>query len=237
MMFIIRELGTDSFQEKQDQIFALKCDDPWFPGKKIYYCKAGSAEYMKANFPQVEDFCRIHNSGSQKIVVNNEDYYDQPTIIGASANFFTFFSYKLLSNNPETVLESINNIVISDELARKYFGSEDVLGKIIEIVNRDKTDKLVISGIFKKPSRILSWPSTWCDGLEKQTADVISGFQGSQNRPNWKNSFQKKRNLFRLSILVLPFHIILSPYVKLILIRHVNQPLKPAGILQTYGLP
>jgi putative ABC transport system permease protein len=151
IMFLTRELGTDSFHENKNQIYALKCDDPWFPGKKIYYCKFGSAEYMKANFPLVEDFCRIANSGSQRIVINNENFYDQPPIIKVSSNFFNFFSYKLLTNNATRVLESKNNIVISEDLAKKYFGSEDPLGKIIEIVNSDITDKLVVSGVFEKP--------------------------------------------------------------------------------------
>jgi putative ABC transport system permease protein len=151
ILFISRELGTDSFQNRKDQIYALKCDDPWIPGKQIYYCKYGSAEYMKANFPQIEDFCRITNSGSQKIVVNNEIYFDQPSIIGVSANFFSFFSYTLLTNNPATSLESKNNIVISEEVAKKYFGSDNAVGKIIEIYNRDKTESMFVAGIFRKP--------------------------------------------------------------------------------------
>lgn len=151
IMFVSREFATDSFHYSKDRIYALKCDDPWFPGKKIYYCKFGSAEYMKSNFPQVEDFCRITNSGSQKIVINNEIYSDQPAIIRTSINFFNFFSYQLLTGNPSTALESKNNIVISDELAIKYFGTGDVLGNIIEIVNSDKTEKLVVSGVFKRP--------------------------------------------------------------------------------------
>src|ERR1035437_884364 len=151
LTFIFRELGTDDFHKNKDQIYALKCDDPWFPGKKIYYCKFGSAEYMKANFPQVEDFCRITNSGSQRIVINNENFYDQPPIIKVSANFFSFFSYQLLTKNPASALETKNNIVISDILAKKYFGNEDPLGKIIEIVNSDKTDRMVVSGVFKIP--------------------------------------------------------------------------------------
>jgi len=128
LTFIIRELGTDGFHENKDQIYALKCEDPWFPGKKIYYCKFGSAEYMKANFPQVEDFCRISNSGSQRIVINNENFYNQPPIIKVSANFFSFFSYQLLTKNPVSALESKNNIVISDILAKKYFGVEETVG-------------------------------------------------------------------------------------------------------------
>jgi hypothetical protein len=59
---------------------------------------------MKANIAQVEDFCRYNNSNALKIVVNNEDYFDHPQIIGASGNFFSFFSYKLLTNKSGTAL-------------------------------------------------------------------------------------------------------------------------------------
>ena len=97
LMFISRELKTDSFQKRADQIYALQCDDPWVPGGKMYHCRFGSAEYMKQNFAQVEDFCRIWAAGSQKIVVNDEEYFDKPQIISASSNFFDFFSYRLLT--------------------------------------------------------------------------------------------------------------------------------------------
>lgn len=151
MMFIIRELNTDSFQKNNKQIYALICDDLWVPGQKIYYCKFGSAEFMKSNFPQVEDYCRINNSGSQKIIVNKETYFDQPVITSASVNFFSFFSYKLLTNNPASALESKNNIVISEEIAKKYFSHDDPIGRVIEIVNRDKTEKMIVTGVFEKP--------------------------------------------------------------------------------------
>ncbi len=151
VMFIDRELKTDDFQEKKDQLFALQCDDPWVPGGKMYHCRFGSAEYMKENFPQVEDFCRIKPAGSQKIVISNDEYFDQPLIIATSKNFFSFFSYELLTNNPETVLETDKNIVISDDLAKKYFGSEEATGKIIKIFNRGQAEEMVVSGIFRKP--------------------------------------------------------------------------------------
>ena len=120
-IFISRELNTDNFHNYKDRIYALKCDDPWVPGGKMYHCRIGSAEYMKQNFAQVEDFCRIAASGALKIVVDNEEYFDKPQIIATSRNFFSFFSYKLLTNNQATAIESKNNLVISADLAEKYF--------------------------------------------------------------------------------------------------------------------
>ncbi len=73
------------------------------------------------------------------------------SFIRASENFFSFFSYKLLTNNRESALESPNNIVISAELAKKYFGKDDPVGKIITVVNSNKTEQMVVSGIFEKP--------------------------------------------------------------------------------------
>jgi len=152
LMFISRELKTDNFHEKKDQIFALKCDDPWIPGAQMYHTRIGSAEYMKENFAQLEDFCRINGAGAQKIVADNEEYFDKPQVIAASSNFFDFFSYKLLTNNQATALESDNNLVISVDLARKYFGEDDPIGKIISLVQSDTVEQMVVSGIFEKPA-------------------------------------------------------------------------------------
>jgi len=151
MMFLVRELRTDSFHSGFKKIYALKCEDPWIPGKMIYYCKAGSAEYLKENFTGVEDYCRIVNSNAQKVIASGEDRFDKPLIISASENFFTFFSYKLLSGSPEQVLSAPNSAVISSEIARKYFGSEDPSGKIITLVYTDNSVEKVISGVFEKP--------------------------------------------------------------------------------------
>jgi putative ABC transport system permease protein len=106
---------------------------------------------MKNNFAQVEDFCHYNNSNPLKITADNVDYFDHPQIIGASENFFRFFSYKLLTNNPGTALEASNNLVISSDLADKYFGTRDPVGKTITLVNRNNTEQMTVSGIFEKP--------------------------------------------------------------------------------------
>ena len=150
-LFLSRELGTDNFHEYKDQIYLLKCDDPWIPGSKMYYCKFGSAEYMKINFTTVEDFCRYNSLNALKIIAGNEDYFENPKIIGASENFFRFFSYRLLTNNPGTALEAKNNLVISSDLAKKYFGTDYPVGKVITLVYQNNAEQMTVTGIFEKP--------------------------------------------------------------------------------------
>jgi putative ABC transport system permease protein len=150
-MFITRELNTDAFHQFKDQTFALKCDDPIIKGQKMYLCREGSAEYIKDNFVLVEDYCRVSPASAQKVVVNNETYFDRPGVIATSKNFFDFFSYELLTNNPETSLEADNSLVISDDLSKKYFGTGNAVGQIITLVNGEKEEPMIVTGTFRNP--------------------------------------------------------------------------------------
>ena len=149
--FITRELNTDAFHKQKDQIYALKCDDPFNKSQQMYQCREGSAEYIKDNFIQVEDYCRVSPVSAQKVVVNNETYYDRPGVIAASKNFFGFFSYQLLTNNPKTSLEVDNYLVISEDLSQKYFGTGNAVGQIITFVNGEKEEPMIVTGVFRKP--------------------------------------------------------------------------------------
>jgi putative ABC transport system permease protein len=151
VLFINRELQTDNFHRNSDRIYLLKCDDPFEKGGRMFSVRLGGAEYMKANFSQVEDFCRIKRGGASKVIANGQTYTDRPDIYEASANFFDFFSYELLTNNPKSVLETKNDITISDELALKYFGNASPIGQLITLIAGGTESDYIIKGIFRKP--------------------------------------------------------------------------------------
>jgi putative ABC transport system permease protein len=150
-LFVIRELGTDSFQKNRDRIYLLKCDSPFERGSLMSNCKKGGAEYIKKNFSQVEDFCRIRFAKAEKVAVGNQIYNDNLAVFETSANFFNIFSYKLLTGNPNSVLTTKDDIVISEELAQKYFGERLPVGRIITIINDTTKTDFNIKGIFRKP--------------------------------------------------------------------------------------
>ncbi|HKL32888.1 MAG TPA: ABC transporter permease [Tangfeifania sp.] len=150
-IFVTREFNAESFQQNKSRIYALQADDPYREGQKMYFIREGAAEYMKDNFAEIEDFCRIRNVSPRKVTAGNQDYFDGKRAIGTSPNFFTFFSYELIYGNPQKVLGTELDVVISDELAQKYFGKTDVIGERLSFHHRDGKDEMIVSGVFKKP--------------------------------------------------------------------------------------
>jgi putative ABC transport system permease protein len=151
ILFITRELNTDGFHRNRDRIYLLKCDNPYEKGAQMSNCKIGGAEYIKENFSQVEDFCRIRFRRAQKVMIGSQVYNDNLPVFETSATFFTVFSYELLTNNPNSVLSTKDDIAISEELALKYFGESLPIGRIITIINGSTKTDFIIKGIFRKP--------------------------------------------------------------------------------------
>jgi putative ABC transport system permease protein len=151
ILFISRELNTDNFQKNRDRIYQLKCDDPFNRGVQMSKCRKGGAEYIRENFSQVEDFCRIRYGRAQKVEAGNQIYSDNLSVFETSANFFNIFSYRLLTNNANTVLATKDDIAISEELAQKYFGEKLPVGRILTIINGNTKTDFIVKGIFRKP--------------------------------------------------------------------------------------
>jgi len=151
-LFIQREFSSDDFNPDKARTFALQCDDPFGSGKgKMMHCREGSVEYMQENLAGIESFCRLWHISGKRIVANRNAYYDSPTILSASSNFFEFFNYNLISNNPKNVLATENDIAISRELALKYFGETLPIGKTLKTGSGDDGKEFIVSGVFEKP--------------------------------------------------------------------------------------
>ncbi len=194
-IFITRENNADGFQKNKDRIFALQADDPFRKGQKMYFIRYGAAEYMKDNFAEVEDFCRVAKANTVKVKANNRDFYGDINVISTSANFFRFFSYNLISGSPEKVLETKQDIVISEELALKYFGSPNAVGQKLKLVNRNNEEEMVVSGILKKTKestqlnfdmvRLIGDDDSRCYLLLKENTNLVQLEEKfSQNREN-----------------------------------------------------
>jgi putative ABC transport system permease protein len=150
-VFILRELQHDDFHNNKDRIHLMQSNSPLKEGEKIFYVRNAVPEYMVDNYPEVEDYCQVTIGNIESIVVDENNYYSKENIIWASDNFFRFFTFDLVVGSAETVLETDNCIVISEQLADKYFGKRDIVGEELSISYYGKKNNYFVTGVFRKP--------------------------------------------------------------------------------------
>lgn len=109
----------------------------------------GYAKAMKDNLSGITSFTRINWSNSERVIRYNDIKYREEHVCFADSNFFSFFSYPLLTGDAATVLKDANTMVISESAARKYFGNEKPAGKFLEVSTQSSTYHCMVTGVFK----------------------------------------------------------------------------------------
>ncbi len=143
--YIYSELTTDSFHADGDRIFrVIRKSEVNATPYKIGVTSGPFAKALKNDFPSaITSATRVLNE-SGLISVGDKKFFEN-RIIMADANFFEFFSYPLLQGDPKMVLTKPNSAVISKEMAIKYFGNENPIGKEIKA---DNMFTFIVSGVM-----------------------------------------------------------------------------------------
>jgi putative ABC transport system permease protein len=130
-MFIQNELNYDRFHANGPQIHRLIRQS--FEGGKSMGTPATSGPYataLKTDFPEdVKQTVRVLLT--EDLVTYENRSFIEKKFCFADSTFFQVFSFPLLVGDPATVLDEPNSIVISQEIAKKYFGEADPVGKLL----------------------------------------------------------------------------------------------------------
>ncbi|HEU4634398.1 MAG TPA: ABC transporter permease, partial [Flavisolibacter sp.] len=104
------------------------------------------ATFLKEEYPEVAVTARILMIGDKFLLENGDrkGYEDQGRIV--DSNFFQVFPVKFLSGDLNTALNDPSSLVISEDLAKRYFGNEDPLGKTMQV----NKSPLIVRGVFAK---------------------------------------------------------------------------------------
>jgi len=134
LLWVRDELSFDRFHENADRIYRVvfSTSDDGSPTNANGAFGVGPA--LKRDFPEVLETVRLRKMGQgvkRYIGYKDKKYYElrfffsEPTI-------FTVFDFPLIKGDPAKALDEPNSIVLTEEVARKYFGNEDPIGEIIE---------------------------------------------------------------------------------------------------------
>jgi putative ABC transport system permease protein len=131
-MYTWHELSFDNFHVKKDRIFlvAVHQKDGEEEGDGGWTTPP-TGPALKEFFPEVESTVRLCTWISDVLVNRGEKRFVENSIVGADSTIFDIFTFPFVAGDPKTALQEPNSIVITEEIAEKYFGNEDPLGQTL----------------------------------------------------------------------------------------------------------
>jgi len=152
LLWIQDELSFDRFHENGDNIYRIIVEDEQGM-QSAGTCPIPLAPHLKQTYPEILDSTRFCN-GFQKFLVEFDEKVYSEEIGIVDPSFLTMFSFPLLKGNPQTAFEDPYSLIMTEKMARKYFGSEDPIGKVIRILSsRKQTISFTVTGILENIPR------------------------------------------------------------------------------------
>ena len=150
VLYVGHEYSYDRFHKNAERIFSVKSkiklgNDSLYLTQLPYTTPVE----LQQTEPSVEAFLRVRQE-REAIIQNNQEpslKFAENKFFFADANFFTFFSFKLQRGNKDQVLQNPFSVVISQNIAKKYFGEKDPVGKTIRYNN---TYDFIVTGVAGK---------------------------------------------------------------------------------------
>jgi ABC-type antimicrobial peptide transport system permease subunit len=147
-LWIYDESNYDQFHEKKDRLYQVFRYEKRVDGSSEISSTLSNplAQVLLNEIPEIKAVTRVPWSPKALFKYNNKAFFEQG--IKADTSFFDMFSFKLTQGDPAQVLKNPANIVISQKLAAKYFGTENPVGKQITLKDQGE-QPFIVSGIFE----------------------------------------------------------------------------------------
>lgn len=139
-LWVRNELSYDSFHENGDNIYLLTVS-----GEQGVWSSSSWAlmPALKKDYPEIEKGSWY---GVQPLLVRQGDdvFFEEVGMVGP--DFLEMFTFPVLQGDAATALDDPASVVLTESIARKYFGSGNPIGKVIQFENRVD---LVVTGVIQ----------------------------------------------------------------------------------------
>jgi putative ABC transport system permease protein len=145
-LYVVNELSYDKYNANADRIYRVNSDfkvngslfnDRESPGSM--------ATLMLKDYPGIQNAARLKDNGKVLVKKGNSTLIETNSFYADNA-LFDVFTLPMIAGNPKTALSNPYSLVISEDMARKYFNSLDVIGKTLYLNN---TNNYKITGVIK----------------------------------------------------------------------------------------
>ncbi len=138
-LWIFDELSFDKFHADSDQIYQA------LGNGRTSSTPMPLAAALEETFPDVIYASRYERIG-QPLFRRGDKVFSESGVVVVDPDFFKIFSFSFLEGDPHTVLDDIYSIVISEQIANKFFPGENPLGKALTM--NDELD-FIVTGVMR----------------------------------------------------------------------------------------
>ncbi|HMB90275.1 MAG TPA: ABC transporter permease [Rhodothermales bacterium] len=156
LLYVQDDLSYDRYHEHADRVHRVLLDGA-LNGQEFttVSTSAPMARVLPQEYPEIEYATRVWDIGPVLFANDDQQFYEEHFYY-VDSTVFDVFSYPLLQGDPKTALTEPNSLVLSESTARKYFGDEDPMGKVLRF---EGSDDFTITGIAADvpPNTHLRW--------------------------------------------------------------------------------
>ena len=133
LLYVWDELSYDRYHPHADRVYRV-VDDIESAGQTVRTAgsPSGWGPALKRDFPEIELFARVRGTTSAWFIMHEDQRFYEKKVIWADATLLDLFSIPFVAGDPRTALTEPYSIVISEEMAFKYFGDDEPMGKILK---------------------------------------------------------------------------------------------------------
>lgn len=137
LLWVQDEMSYDKFHEYRDRLYRIVDHEVFANGSEIYFTSNPPAlgPTLMNDYPEIVNTARIDWMGGR--VVRHEDrIFQEDAFARVDPSLFEMFSFPLIAGDPKTALSDPYGIIITEDMAVKYFGNEDPIGRTLRVDNR-----------------------------------------------------------------------------------------------------
>lgn len=150
-LFIRHELSYDTWFDRAEDIYRVTSR-----GQSLATSGA-LAPALTSDFPQIESTTRVSERWGDPLIKWDDKSVIEDKFMFVDSTFFSIFNFELVQGDPDKVLTQPFSVVVTESAARSYFGSEDPMGKTLNIKSLWDAFDFTVTGVVKdtrQPSHI-----------------------------------------------------------------------------------
>jgi putative ABC transport system permease protein len=134
LLWVQDEFSYDGFHKNADNIYKVNSHLGKGADEQVWEgAPAPLAIYCKQSVPEVVDEVRIDNVNGPLLFKYADKKFTETNMACVDSTFFSMFDFKLIKGNPRKPFPNMNSIILTTSEAKKYFGNDEPIGKVLSM--------------------------------------------------------------------------------------------------------